>query len=92
MISMQQHLEIKKLLDEWAQLCQLYSTVQQPGHMTVQVMGSSRPEFYEEALEGAKRVLKAKAMRIKADLQQLDFTISQLPAMMERPRESAKSD
>ncbi|QBJ04509.1 hypothetical protein HOV23_gp064 [Pseudomonas phage Lana] len=84
MISFEQHTKIQELLYEWAQLCQLYWTVQLDGQMSVQVMGSVRPEFHAVALQGAKRVLKEKAECIKADLHQLDFNISHLAPMREK--------
>ena len=89
MISMQQHLEIKKLLDEWAQLCQLYTTIQTPGHMTVQVMGQARDEFHEGALKEAKVTLKRKADNLKLALTAYDFDITQLPEMREVIRGTA---
>lgn len=92
MIGFEQHVKIRELLDKWSQLSQLYITVQTPGHLTVQVLGSARPEFYEGALQIALKTLKQKAQFIKADLQQLDFDTSQLPPLTEVIREPAQSN
>lgn len=84
MITYEQHTKIRALLDEWAQLCQLYTTIQTKGHMTVQVMGSAHHEFLDGALQEAKKTLKRKADNLKLALAAYDFDVSQLPALIDR--------
>ena len=78
MISLRQHKQINDLLADWDTLARLYETIQTDKNLTVQVNGNYRDEFVPGAKKEAKILLKAKAERIKADLQQLEFDIATL--------------
>lgn len=83
MISLQKHKQIHDLISDWEALAKLYETIQTDKNMTVQVNGSYRDEFRAGAIREAKILLKAKAERIKADLQQLEFDVATLQPLRE---------
>lgn len=83
MISLRQHKQINDLLSDWDTLAKLYETIQTDKNLTVQVNGNYRDEFVPGAKKEAKILLKAKAERIKADLQQLEFDIATLTPLRE---------
>lgn len=83
MIGLQQHSKIARLLEDWDQLADLYRRVQNPGCLVVSILGTARPDFHAPAVEGAKKILQGNAQRIKADLKQLDFDVTQLPELVE---------
>lgn len=83
MISLRQHKQINDLLSDWDTLAKLYETIQTDKNLTVQVNGNYRDEFVPGAKKEAKILLKAKAERIKADLQQLEFDIATLQPLRE---------
>lgn len=83
MIGLSTHKRIHDLIGEWDVLARLYETIQTDNNLTVQVNGSYRDEFREGAIREAKKVLKAKADRILADLKQLDFDTVTLSPLRE---------
>jgi hypothetical protein len=87
MIDMEQHRKIHRLLEDWAQLDQLYTSIQTPGHLHVQVLGNSRPEFRDAAVAAAKLVLQKRADHIRGELKDWDFDIDQLPKLVEIPND-----
>lgn len=83
MISLRQHKQINDLLADWDTLARLYETIQTAKNLTVQVNGNYRDEFVPGAKKEAKILLRAKAERIKADLQQLEFDVATLQPLRE---------
>lgn len=83
MIGLSTHKQIGNLIAEWDALVKLYETIQTDNNLTVQVNGSYREEFREGAIREAKVLLKAKALRITADLKHLEFDTVTLPPLRE---------